>query len=124
MQNRREFRVLLSEKFGNKSLSIKTKWKDFAFCIQTDSRYTNLVGQPGSTPKELFDDFIQAEKENFKRQKGTLKQIIKTSGISLTSQMSFQVFDSKLIEYKEYAEIGIEYRKFLHQYVMMKVKEK
>jgi hypothetical protein len=46
-------------------------------CKQKIKLISVKVGQGGSTPKELFDDFIAEEKENFKRQKGTLKQIIK-----------------------------------------------
>ena len=78
-KNRELFRELLDEKFKQSVFTIKTKWNRLVIFIKDDPRYVNLIGQEGSTPKELFDDFILAEKENFKRQKGMLKQIIKVN---------------------------------------------
>jgi pre-mRNA-processing factor 40 len=76
-KNRELFRELLAESFRQGMFTIKTKWNQYVATVKDEARYLNLVGQFGSTPQELFDDFILAEKENFKRQKGTLKQIIK-----------------------------------------------
>ncbi len=76
-KNREQFCEMLSEFLKQGMFNIKTKWNRFVSQIKNEPRYLNLMGQPGSSPKELFDEFIQLEKENFKRQKGTLKQIIK-----------------------------------------------
>jgi pre-mRNA-processing factor 40 len=78
-KSREQFRELLEESFRTRMLTIKHKWNKFVALIKTEPRYLNLVGQPGSTPKELFEDFIDTEKENFRRQKGALKTIIKVS---------------------------------------------
>jgi len=81
-KNREIFREFLSQSYKEKVFNLKTKWNEFTTKIINDDRYLHLVkikkvGQPGSTPKELFDDFIQNEKENFKRQKGIIKQLLK-----------------------------------------------
>jgi len=76
-RNRELFRELLEKQFKQGLFTIKTKWNIFVATIKDNPIYTNLVGQSGSSPKELFEDFILVEKDNFKRQKGTLKQIIK-----------------------------------------------
>ena len=78
-KNRELFREMLDEHFRQGLFNIKTKWNKYVVLIKNEQRYMNLLGQPGSTPKELFDEFIQLEKENFKRQKATLKQIIKVN---------------------------------------------
>lgn len=76
-KNREQYKELLEESFRARLFTIKTKWNRYVVQIKSDPRYVNLVGQQGSTPKELFEDFINTEKENFRRQKGTLKTIIK-----------------------------------------------
>ena len=102
----------------------RSKWNKFVSQIKDDSRYLNMLGQTGSMPKELFDEFISSEKETFKQQKGTLKQIIKTGTIDLNSKMTFQEFDTEFGKYPEYSKIEEKNRKFLHEYVVAKVKEK
>lgn len=123
-KNRELYREMLEEKFRQGQFTIKTKWNKFVVQVKDDPRYLNMVGQPGSTPKDLFDDFIAAEKETFKQQKRTLKQIIKTRTIELKSEMTFEDFDSKFGEYPEYSRIEEKNRRFLHEYVVSKVKEK
>lgn len=123
-KNRELYREMLNEKFRQGQFTIKTKWNKFVNQIKDDPRYLNMVGQAGSTPKELFDDFISAEKEIFKQQKGTLKQIIKTGTIDLNSQMTFEDFDAEFGKYPEYSKIEEKNRRFLHEYVVTKVKEK
>ena len=123
-KNRELYREMLEEKFKLGQFTIKTKWNKFVTGIKDDIRYMNLVSQPGSSPKELFEDFIVSEKENFKRQKGTLKQIIKTGGIALSSKMTFQDFEAAFGKYPEYSKIEEKNRRFLHEYVVAKVKQK
>jgi len=122
--NREVFREMLDEKFKQGLFNIKTKWNKFVSMIKDDPKYTNLLGQSGSTPQQLFEDFILREKENFKRQKGTLKQIIKSGSLNLSSKMSFAEFEAAFGKYPEYAKIEEKNRKFLHEYVVVKLKQK
>jgi len=123
-KNREMFREMLEEKFHQGQFNIKTKWNKFVVQVKDDPRYQNMLGQLGSTPRELFEEFIASEKEIFKQQKGTLKQIIKTGTIELRSSMTFEEFDEKFGKYPDYSKIEEKNRRFLHEYVVAKVKEK
>ncbi len=123
-KNREIFIQMLKDKFESKVISIKTKWNEFFKLIKDDPRFTNFVGQPGSTPHDLFDEFLRSEKEKFKKQKSALKQIIKNSGIKLSSGITFEDFDKTLNTYPEYSQLDEQNRKFLHQYVISKVRQK
>ena len=87
--NREQFRALLDEKYAAVQLTHKTKWKEFAARVKDDHRYFSMVGQPGSQPRELFEDFVELEKENFKRQKGIFKALVKSRGIKLGNCVVF-----------------------------------
>ena len=70
---REAFRQLLREKWQERRLTVKTKWRDFARAVVEDERYYGMVGQPGSSPQELFEDFVEEQKERVKAQKATVK---------------------------------------------------
>lgn len=47
---------MLKEHKDQNVLTHKTKWKDYLLFIQNDSRLLDMLGQPGSIPRELFMD--------------------------------------------------------------------
>lgn len=55
---REGFKALLSEYEHKGELTRNTKWKDFAPLIRKDERYRALLGQPGSSPVELWMDAV------------------------------------------------------------------
>ena len=93
--NREAFRELLNEHEAKKTLTYKTKWKNFLQLIKDDERFLNLVklhlsiilvvwliqltklGQYGSTPRELFEDKMEILKENHKKLKDDIKLLLK-----------------------------------------------
>lgn len=68
-KNREQFKELLQEKAKLGDLTAATHWRPFLQSIKDDSRYLSLVGQPGSTPKEMFDSVVEQLKENIKDQR-------------------------------------------------------
>jgi hypothetical protein len=57
----------------------RTKWREFVKAHKDDHVYLNLVGQPGSTPHELFVDALVEEGEILKKHKPAFKHMIKVS---------------------------------------------
>lgn len=53
------------------------------------SEYLDLVGQPGTTPHEYFEDMAKEEKELLKEHKSAFKQLIKSNGIRFPSDVQF-----------------------------------
>jgi pre-mRNA-processing factor 40 len=60
-QNRDAYIGLLKELRAAGKLKASTKWKDFRELIKDDPRYVAMLGQPGSSPLELFWDMVEDE---------------------------------------------------------------
>lgn len=86
-KNREAFRQLLDEHTKAGTLTAMTHWRPFVHMIKDDPRYQNLAGQVGSTPKELFDDMVNKEKESLKEYKDMMLEALK--GIELRYDTSF-----------------------------------
>mmetsp|Transcript_13069 Transcript_13069/g.24434 ORF Transcript_13069/g.24434 Transcript_13069/m.24434 type:complete len:483 (+) Transcript_13069:275-1723(+) len=75
-KNRELFKELLQEKAKLGELTAATHWRPFLQGIKDDQRYLNLVGQPGSTPKELFDTVVEHLKEEIKEQRAAFLEAL------------------------------------------------
>ena len=71
-KNRENFRKFLNGLAKAGQLSPVSHWKEVYEKIEQDPSYQSLVGQVGSTPKEIFDDVINELKSKFKDHKEVL----------------------------------------------------
>ena len=71
-KNREAFRALLENYVKTEEITAVTHWKEIYPKLRDDMVYLNLVGQQGSTPKELFDDTIRKEQEKYKDYKESI----------------------------------------------------
>lgn len=60
-QNRDKFISLLKELRSQGKIKAGTKWMNILPLIQDDPRYVAMLGQPGSTPLDLFWDTVEDE---------------------------------------------------------------
>lgn len=125
-KNRENFREFLNELASRSEIHAKTKWKIFVHeqKLINNIFYLNLIGQEGSSPKDLFDDVIEVLKEDYKRNKGNLKKIFKTNSIKFSSETSFEQFDERLRSYYDYVSMKDEMKRTLHSHLIKKLKEK
>ena len=65
-QNRDHYIDLLKELRADGNIKAGTKWKEVLPQIQSDSRYVAMLGQPGSTPLDLFWDMVEEEERSFR----------------------------------------------------------
>ena len=94
-RNRENFREFLQNFVDKNELNSKFKWKNFVFKIKDDENYLNLLGQEGSTPKDLFDDVLSILKEDYKRNKDTLKKILEANSFKFSSDIIFEELQKK-----------------------------
>ncbi|EPR57485.1 putative WW domain protein [Toxoplasma gondii TgCatPRC2] len=96
-KRRDAFRSLLDEAAKKGELTAKTEWPDFVAQIVNDPRYYQMVGQGGSTPRELFEDAVDNLKEEYQRQKPVILDCLKRAGLELDSpSLTFEEFYSAL----------------------------
>ena len=58
---RDSFTALLKELRQNGKINAGTKWKTILPLVEKDERYTVMLGNPGSTPMDLFWDIVEEE---------------------------------------------------------------
>lgn len=71
-KNRENYKKMLENLMKTGTLTPISHWNEIYPKIQDDPAYLSLVGQSGSTPKEIFDDVIQEEKIKYKDYKENL----------------------------------------------------
>jgi len=76
-KNRESFLCLLDELHEKGKLNSMSLWVDCFSTISADDRFTNMLGQPGSSPLDLFKFYAQDLKVRFHSDKKLIKEILK-----------------------------------------------
>ena len=103
---------------------MKTKWKDFVKEIKDKEEYLNLLGQSGSTPYDFFNDLIISLKQEYKKNKAILKQILKSNTIKFSSNITYENYDEVLSKFEDYKKIKPDLKSVLYEHMIKKLKEK
>ncbi|KAJ1794961.1 U1 snRNP protein, partial [Coemansia sp. RSA 2399] len=94
-QNRDAFKQLLKE-HSNK-ITPESTWTEFYPLLKTDQRYLDILGQPGSTPLELFWDEVEILSEGIYHERKVLESAMRAE--------SFRIHvDTQLAEVKAFVE--------------------
>ncbi|XP_047404586.1 pre-mRNA-processing factor 40 homolog B isoform X6 [Sciurus carolinensis] len=82
-KNREAFQTFLDELHETGQLHSMSTWMELYPAVSTDVRFANMLGQPGSTPLDLFKFYVEELKARFHDEKKIIKDILKpwTSGL-------------------------------------------
>ncbi|KAH8549722.1 hypothetical protein BGW37DRAFT_428559 [Umbelopsis sp. PMI_123] len=103
-KHRDAFKDLLAELRAGKLINAKTDWMEIYPHLKDDLRYQNMLGQPGSTPLDLFWDMVDELGERFYKQKRIIYDILKSLRYEITVDTDFAQFQEVLRPYPEVAE--------------------
>lgn len=92
-KNREGFLVLLDELHKRGKLHSMSLWVDLYPTISADVRFTNMVGQPGSTPLDLFKFYVEDLKARFSEEKKIIKEILKDLDYTVDVNTGFSEFN-------------------------------
>lgn len=73
-KTRDAFRELLWEHQKAGRIKLTTHWRDIVPLIELEPRYTGLTGQVGSTPHDIFDDFVEELNEMYNDDRAQIKK--------------------------------------------------
>lgn len=90
-QNRDRFINLLQELKAGGKLKAGTKWKQIHPLIEADERFIAMLGQPGSSPLDLFWDMVEEEERALRSTRNDVLDVLDVSLLEIT--------------FKEYANI-------------------
>ncbi|XP_074658879.1 pre-mRNA-processing factor 40 homolog A-like isoform X1 [Tubulanus polymorphus] len=99
-KNREGFLVLLEELHESGKLHSMSLWIDLFPIIREDIRFLNMLGQPGSTPLDLFKFYVEDLKARFHDEKKIIKEIIREKNYQIEVTTSFEEFGLWLMEDK------------------------
>ncbi|XP_069436936.1 pre-mRNA-processing factor 40 homolog B isoform X23 [Ovis canadensis] len=76
-KNREAFQTFLDELHETGQLHSMSTWMELYPAVSTDIRFANMLGQPGSTPLDLFKFYVEELKARFHDEKKIIKDILK-----------------------------------------------
>merc|ERR1712151_1067983 len=97
---------LLAEQQKAGRIKQTTAWRDVAKRIQDDERYIGVIATSGSTPHDLFDDFIDDLGERYKEDSKKIKKWAKAKGLCITSTSTFEWFNEQLKDEDGYSQVA------------------
>lgn len=97
--NRDSFIMLLTELHDSKKLDSTSLWADLYPTISKDSRYTAMLGQPGSTPLDLFKFYLEDLKSTMHDDKKVMKEALKVANFEVEPDTSYEQFHAILSSY-------------------------
>ncbi|CAE8679415.1 unnamed protein product [Polarella glacialis] len=122
---RDEFRAFLRKHGEDGKIKVTTDWGKYAedSGITKDDKYLALIAHPGSTPHDLFDDFIEELGDRYTQDRNKIKKLAKAKNIVITPSSTYADFEAKLKDEAGFKELEEEHRKSAFESLVAKAKE-
>lgn len=104
-KNRDAFVTLLDELHEQGKLTSMSLWVELYPTISADLRFSAMLGQPGSTPLDLFKFYVEDLKSRFHDEKKIIKEILKEKGFEVQVTTSFEDFATVVCEDRRSANL-------------------
>lgn len=104
-KNREAFLMLLNELHEKGKLTSMSLWVELYPSIRADVRFTNMLGQPGSTPLDLFKFFVEDLKDRFHGEKKIIKEILREKNFVVEVNTVYDDFVTVISEDKRSATL-------------------
>ncbi|OBT79990.1 hypothetical protein VF21_01166 [Pseudogymnoascus sp. 05NY08] len=91
-QNRDRFIDLLNDLRKAGKIKAGAKWSQVYPLVQSDERYTNMLGQPGSTPLDLFWDIVEEEERALRGTRNDILDVLDDKRFEIQQKTTFEEF--------------------------------
>ncbi|KAJ5135866.1 uncharacterized protein N7515_005144 [Penicillium bovifimosum] len=91
-KNREQFVNLLKELRSQGKIKAGTKWMNICPLIKDDPRYHGILGQPGSTPLDLFWDVVEDEERALRGPRNSVLDVLDDKRFEVTGGTTFDEF--------------------------------
>lgn len=102
-KNRDAFLALLDSLHEEGKLTSMSLWVELYPIISADLRFSAMLGQPGSTPLDLFKFYVENLKARFHDEKKIIKEILREKEFVVEAGTSFEDFATIVCEDKRSA---------------------
>ncbi|CAL8321595.1 unnamed protein product [Merluccius merluccius] len=93
-KNRESFQKFLDELHDHGQLHSMSAWMEMYPAVSADIRFANMLGQPGSTPLDLFKFYVEDLKARYHDEKRIIKDILKDKSFLVEVNTTFEDFGS------------------------------
>jgi len=83
-KNRDAFIKLLDELHDHGKLTSMSLWVELYPVISSDARFLQMLGQPGSSPLDLFKFYVEDLKSRYQDEKKIIKEILKEKSFEVS----------------------------------------
>ncbi|XP_022656646.1 pre-mRNA-processing factor 40 homolog B-like isoform X2 [Varroa destructor] len=102
---REGFQALLADLHDKGKLTSMSLWSELYPVIRSDPRFNNMLGQPGSTPLDLFKFFVAELKDRLIDEKKIIKEILREKNFTVEVDTQFEQFVTVISEDKRSATL-------------------
>ncbi|KAI9297392.1 hypothetical protein K502DRAFT_363306 [Neoconidiobolus thromboides FSU 785] len=118
--NRDEFRELLEKMKKEGSINPFTKWKEVYHIISQTPIYNAMLGQPGSTPLEMFFDTIELMHDEIYEHRKAIETYFKEKEFQFEVKTSFEQFIEELKGFSNFDKLSQEYLQVIYDQLLDK----
>merc|ERR1712043_130377 len=104
-KNRDAMIQVLDELHEAGKLTSMSLWVELYPTISADIRFTQMLGQPGSTPLDLFKFYVEDLKSRFYSEKKIIREILKEKSYEMSTTATFEDFATIVCEDKGSASL-------------------
>ncbi|XP_029461364.1 pre-mRNA-processing factor 40 homolog A isoform X2 [Rhinatrema bivittatum] len=91
-KNRESFQIFLDELHEHGQLHSMSSWMELYPTISSDIRFSNMLGQPGSTALDLFKFYVEDLKARYHDEKKIIKDILRDKAFVVEINTTFEDF--------------------------------
>ncbi|RXN00569.1 Pre-mRNA-processing factor 40-like A [Acipenser ruthenus] len=91
-KNRESFQKFLDELHDHGQLHSMSAWMEMYPTVSSNIRFANMLGQPCSTPLDLFKFYVEDLKARYHDEKRIIKDILKDKGFTVEVSTTFEDF--------------------------------
>ena len=119
-KNREAFVTVLDKLHCQGKLTSLSLWMDLFEDIKKENAFDNMLGQPGSTPLDLFKFYIEDIKDRFPDEKKMLKDMMKDHNLTVETNTTFEQFVTSLKSDDRWRSIDAGNLKLAYNYLIEK----
>merc|ERR1719322_944316 len=123
-KNRDAMNAVLDELHEQGKLTSMSLWCELYPVISQDPRFHALLGQPGSTPLDLFKFYVEELKARFSDEKKIIKEILKEKNFEVEAGTGFEEFATIVCEDKRSATLDAGNVKLTYNALLEKAESK
>lgn len=97
-KNRDNFLTLLDSLHEEGKLTSVSSWVELYPTISADLKFSAMLGQPGSTPLDLFKFYVDQLKAHYHDDKKLIKEILKDRKFNIQGSTTFEQFATAVCE--------------------------